>query len=251
MTASLIALAVFAVFIGSLMRSMFGFGEAIVSMPLLTLLPIPLQTSVSLIGLAGLTVAVLTVFSGWRHIERPVLIRLGISTVIGIPVGLYVLKSIPSHIITSGLGIFLMGYGVYCLMKSRLSQTSDKPLLVSRGWVWPFGFAAGVLGSAYNINGVPVMIYGTLRRWAPERLRGTLQAHFLISGVLVVAGHALGGLWTSDAFVLYAYSLPAILLATGLGVLFSKRIPARRFERILFMIIIGLGILLMLPRGRM
>ena len=249
MSITLILLAVAAVFIGALMRSMFGFGEAIVSMPLLTLLPIPLHTSVSLIGLAGLTVALLTVFSGWRHIERPVLIRLAASTVIGIPVGLIVLNTIPSYIITSVLGIFLIGYGAYCLIKKNLSKAIDRPLLNSRGWVWPFGFASGVLGSAYNINGVPVMIYGTLRRWNPERLRGTLQAHFLISGVLVVAGHALGGLWTADAFVLYAYSMPAILLATGLGVMLNKRIPARKFERILFVIIIALGILLLFPRG--
>ncbi|MWV42131.1 TSUP family transporter [Paenibacillus sp. HJL G12] len=249
MSMSLIMLAVAAVFVGALMRSIFGFGEAIVSMPLLTLLPIPLQTSVSLIGLAGLTVAILTVVSGWRHIERPVLLRLAISTVIGIPVGLYVLNSIPSYIITSGLGIFLVGYGMYCLLKKRLSKAMEQPRLNSRGWVWPFGFASGVLGSAYNINGVPVMIYGTLRRWSPERLRGTLQAHFLISGVLVVIGHALGGLWTADAFILYAYSLPVILLATGLGVLLNKRIPAKKFERILFIIIIALGILLLLPRG--
>lgn len=246
---SLILLAAMAVFAGALMRSMFGFGEAIVSMPLLALLPIPLQTSVSLIGLAGLTVAVLTVFSGWKYIERPVLIQLAVSTVIGIPVGLYVLNSIPSYIITTGLGIFLILYGAYSFLKRKLSNAIEAPLLNRSGWIWPFGFASGVLGSAYNINGVPVMIYGTLRRWSPERLRGTLQAHFLISGVLVVAGHALGGLWTADAFVLYAYSLPAILLATILGVFLNRRIPAKRFERILFVIIIVLGVLLLFPRG--
>lgn len=58
---TIITLVVLAVFIGALMRTMFGFGEAIVSMPLLALLPIPIHTSVSLIGLAGLTVASLTV----------------------------------------------------------------------------------------------------------------------------------------------------------------------------------------------
>ena len=78
MTISSIILVVAAVFIGALMRTMFGFGEAIVSMPLLALLHIPLNTSVSLIGLAGLTVASLTVVSGWRHIERSVLIRLAL-----------------------------------------------------------------------------------------------------------------------------------------------------------------------------
>lgn len=249
MSSSLIALVVVAVFVGALMKSMFGFGEAIVSMPLLALLPLPLHTSVSLIGLAGLTVALLTVFSGWRHVERPVLIRLAVSTVIGIPAGLVLLQLAPAIVITSALGIFLIAFGCYSLIKKMVSRAIERPLLNNRGWVLPFGFASGVLGSAYNFNGVPVVIYGTLRRWNPDRFRGTLQAHFLISGVLVVAGHALGGLWTSDAFIYYAYSLPAILAATVLGVFLNKRIPAAKFERYLFIIIIALGILLLLTRG--
>ncbi|SEG72111.1 sulfite exporter TauE/SafE family protein [Paenibacillus sp. UNC499MF] len=249
MTLSLIVLVVAAVFVGAFMKSVFGFGEAIVSMPLLALLPVPLQTSVSLIGLAGLTVALLTVFGGWRHVERPVLIRLAVSTIIGIPFGLILLHLVPAIVITSALGVFLMIFGCYSLLKKMLSQKIGQPLLNNRGWVLPFGFASGVLGSAYNFNGVPVVVYGTLRRWNPDRFRGTLQAHFLISGLLVVTGHALGGLWTPDALVLYAYSLPAILAATGLGVVLNKRISAEKFERYLFMMIIALGILLIVPSG--
>jgi uncharacterized membrane protein YfcA len=235
MTTTLIVLVVIAVFVGALMKSMFGFGEAIVSMPLLALLPITLQTSVSLIGLAGLTV------------ERPVLIRLAVSTVIGIPFGLVLLHLTPAIVITFGLGIFLIAFGCYSLIKKILSRAIERPLLNDREWVLPFGFASGVLGSAYNFNGVPVVVYGTLRRWNPDRFRGTLQAHFLISGVLVVTGHALGGLWTFDALIYYAYSLPAILIATALGVFLNNRIPAGKFERYLFIIIIVLGILLLLP----
>jgi uncharacterized membrane protein YfcA len=249
LSVTIITLVVVAVFIGALMRTVFGFGEAIVSMPLLALLPIPIHTSVSLIGLAGLTVASLTVVSGWRHIERPILIRLALSTVIGIPVGLVMLYLAPASVIMTGLGIFLIVYGVYSVIKKRIFKTIDHPLLKAKGWVYPFGFASGVLGGAYNFNGVPVVIYGTLRQWNPDRFRGTLQAHFLISGVLVVTGHAIGGLWTVDALVLYGYSIPAILLATVLGVYVNKRIPAKKFESYLFLIIILLGVLMLVPRG--
>ncbi|MFX3635904.1 MAG: sulfite exporter TauE/SafE family protein [Candidatus Pristimantibacillus sp.] len=249
MSITLIVMVIAAVFVGALMKSMFGFGEAIVSMPLLALLPIPLHTTVSLIGLAGLTVAVLTLFSGWRHVERPVLIRLAISTVIGIPFGLILLHLTPAIVVTTGLGIFLTAFGCYSLIKKVIARTIERPLLNRPGWVFPFGFASGVLGSAYNFNGVPIVVYGTLRRWNPDRFRGTLQAHFLISGVLIVTGHAIGGLWTIDSLIYYAYSLPAILAATVLGVFLNKRIPAKKFEFYLFIMIIALGILLLLPRN--
>src|SRR5699024_11947186 len=96
MSITLILLIIAAVFIGALVRATFGFGEAVVSMPLLALLPIDLHTSISLIGLAGLTVALFTVISGWHHIDRPILIRLVIGALIGIPVGLWLVIDLPA-----------------------------------------------------------------------------------------------------------------------------------------------------------
>lgn len=248
MSVTLIILVIAAVFVGALMRATFGFGEAVVSMPLLALLPIELHTAISLIGLAGLTVAGITVSSGWRHIDRPILIRLAITTVIGIPVGLVLIKIVPAVVITMALGIFLITYGAYSLVKPILFKTTQAPMLNRPAWSLPFGFAAGMLGSAYNFNGVPVVVYGTMRRWNPERFRGMLQAHFLISGILIVSGQALGGLWSKDLFMLFGLSLPAIGLATLLGVFLHRRIPSRKFERYVFILIVFLGALLVVNR---
>lgn len=245
MSVTLILLVVAAVFVGALMRATFGFGEAVVSMPLLALLPIDLHTAISLIGLAGLTVAGLTVSTGWRYIDCSILIRLAITTVIGIPAGLFLVVFVPAVVITMALGIFLIAYGAYSLAKPMLTKTSQRPLLKRPVWALPFGFAAGMLGSAYNFNGVPVVVYGTMRRWEPDRFRGMLQAHFLISGILVVSGQALGGLWTKDLFLLFGLSLPIIVLATLFGVFLHRRIPSHKFERYVFLLIVLLGALLM------
>jgi hypothetical protein len=74
MTVPIIMVVVVVIFAGALMRATFGFGEAVMSMPLLALLPISLHTSISLIGLAGLTVAIMTITSGWSNIDRSTLI---------------------------------------------------------------------------------------------------------------------------------------------------------------------------------
>ncbi|ASK62649.1 permease [Virgibacillus phasianinus] len=245
MSTTVMILVIAAVFIGALMRATFGFGEAVVSMPLLALMPIDLHTAISLIGLAGLTVAVLTVSTGWRHIDRPALIRLAIATVIGIPAGLVLVKFAPAIVITVALGTFLIVYGIYSLAKPFLTSQAQPPRLTKPAWALPFGFAAGMLGSAYNFNGVPVVVYGTIRRFEPERFRGTLQAHFLISGVMVVVGQALGGLWSGELFILYGLSLPVILIATLMGIFIHRRIPNHKFERYVFMLIILLGMLLL------
>lgn len=245
MSVSLILLVLSAVFIGALVRATFGFGEAVVSMPLLALLPIDLYTSISLIGLAGLTVACLTVSTNWRDIDRPALIRLSVASIVGIPAGLVLVKFAPAIVITIALGSFLVAYGIYSLAKPLLFKTSQQPVLNHPAWAFPFGFAAGSLGSAYNFTGVPVVVYATIRQWKPERFRGTLQAHFLISGALIVVGQAVGGLWTKDLGILFVFSIPLLVLATLLGNFLLRRIPAHRFQHYVFVLIVLLGVVLL------
>jgi uncharacterized membrane protein YfcA len=86
-----VPLVVLAVFVGALTRATFGFGEAIVSMPLLALLPVGLHTSASLVGLAGLTVALLSLARGLHDVDRRMLVRLTLGTVVGIPLGVALL----------------------------------------------------------------------------------------------------------------------------------------------------------------
>lgn len=244
MDATLIATVVGIIFLGSMMRAVFGFGDSIVSMPLLALLPISFSTSVSLVGLAGFTVAILTILSGWRKVDRPVLLQLSLATLVGIPFGLALVAFAPKSLITSILSIFLILYGAYSLISPNLEQTKWGQTMESPIGTVPFGFAAGMLGSAYNMNGIPIVIYGTMRKWDPNVFRETLQAHFLVSSLMIILGHFLGGFWTNELFILYLFSIPAIALAIWLGNLIYQRIPSEKFKRYVFILIILLGIFL-------
>ncbi|GHO97738.1 UPF0721 transmembrane protein [Reticulibacter mediterranei] len=243
MTATLIGLVVAVVFIGALMRGTFGFGEAVISMPLLTLLPINLHTAISLVGLMGLTATGPTIISGWRHIDHRTLIWLLGAALPGIPVGLALVTFAPASLVTRTLGILLILYGGYSLLRPMLDQTAERVGMTHRGWALPFGFASGMLGSAYNIGGIPIVVYGTLSRWNRTSFHGTLQAYFLFADILIVSGQGLGGLWTANLFTLYAFSLPAIIVATLLGLFLHRRIPTERFTRYVFIIIILFGLL--------
>ncbi len=100
MDIKIILLVISVVFLGALMRAIFGFGDSVVSMPLLALLPVDLKTSIALVGLTGFSVAVLAILSGWENVDRPVLKQLSIGTLIGIPVGLLLVTLAPQFIIT-------------------------------------------------------------------------------------------------------------------------------------------------------
>lgn len=244
MSIPLIFAVAFVVFLGALTRTTFGFGEAVVSMPLLTLLPINLHTSVSLMGLVGLTVASLAVATGWQHMERKALIPLILAALVGIPIGLVMVTVVPTKIMTGLLGIALIAYGTYSLTRHFLISTETKARLHHPLWGLLFGFASGVFGSAYNFNGVPVAVYGSLRGWHPNNFRSTMQAYFLISGTLVVAGQGMSGMWNVNTFTLYLFSLPAMITASIIGTIVQRKIPAVKFQRYIFLLIATLGVVL-------
>lgn len=233
-------------FCGALTRSTFAFGEAVVAMPLLAMLPIGLHTAVPLVGLVGLSVALITmVFRGWRNIVRTELVPLATASLLGVPVGLILLRTMPAGPVLAALGAVLVLYGGYSLAQELAVVRTARPGLSTQRWAPAFGFLSGLLGSAYNFNGAPVAVYGSLRGWDPERFRGTLQTHFLVTGLLIVAGQGLSGLWTADVVKLYLLSTPIIALAVVVGAWLRQRLPVAPFRRYVLGLIMVLGALML------
>lgn len=235
---------VLVIFLGALTRTTFGFGEAVVSMPLLTLLPLNLHTSISLMGFVGLTVAIVAVTTGWRHIHRKALVPLVFSALAGIPIGLIMVTYVPTNVMTGSLGVALFAYAIYSLTRPIYLITDVQDRLQHPLWGVLFGFASGVFGSAYNFNGVPVAVYGSIRGWQPRIFRSTMQAYFLISGTLIVIGQGISQMWNFDVFTLYLFSLPSMAAAILLGTLLHRKIPTDKFQRYIFFLVMALGVVL-------
>ena len=222
----------------NLTAATFGFGGALFAMPLLTLV-VGLKLATPLYALVGITNALLVTGLSWRVAKLALVWRLIATTLIGIPLGVGMVQLLPTPLMTKTLGGCLVAFGLYRLLALPL------PTIRHPGWAYPVGLVAGLLGGAYNTNGPPVVVYAALNRWDPETFRATLQAYFLATGFGIVASHGLGGLWTRQIFVLYPLALPGTLLAVWLGGWLNRTMPVQRFERLLFLVLIGLGVLLM------
>ena len=165
--------------------------------------------------------------------------RLLLASLIGIPVGVLMLKGIDGHVLRLGLGIIVAGFGLYRLTGPRL------PELHTPRWAFLFGFVGGCLGGAYNIGGPPLVVYGAMRRWDPQRFRGTLQGTMLGTSVLIAAAHGFAGLWTEEVWRLFLLSIPAVVLAIVLGQNLAKRMRPEAFDRYLSLALVVLGLMLL------
>lgn len=88
------------------------------------------------------------VASDWKSINFQSAKRLLISTLFGIPLGLYIIKVGDETLIKTILGIILILFSLFSLGRKKLYEFS-----VTKRWSYGCGFLAGILGGAYGMNG--------------------------------------------------------------------------------------------------
>ena len=78
----------------------------------------------------------------------------------------------------------------------------------------------------------------------PHATSATMQAYFLISGTLIVAGQGISGMWNVNVLTLYLSSLPAMVAAFLAGTMLHRRISSAKFQGYVFLLITILGVVL-------
>jgi uncharacterized membrane protein YfcA len=209
-------------FFATIIRSAFGFGEALIAVPLLALL-MPVNVAAPVAVLVSITVALIVVVQDWRKIHTRSAGWLVLSTLFGIPLGLVMLKTVPEPVVKGILAVIIMAFSTFSLRSGNRHELKNDKL------AWLFGFAAGILGGAYGMNGPPLVIYGSLRRWSPGHFRATLQGYFLPASLIGMIGYLATGLWSSAVSRYYLWSLPVVILAIFLGRMINQRLDARKF----------------------
>ena len=229
------------VFVAAFVRSALGFGDAVVAMPLLAM-AMGLRTATPLVAFMGPTISLLILARDWRKVEFKTAGRLIVATLLGIPVGVYGLARLPEAPLKIALGLVILLYGA---VRARQAG-GEAPRARRRTFPWLVGWSAGVLGGAYNTNGPPIVAYGMLKGWPPESFRATLQGYFLPTGLAILAGHGLAGLWTGTVLRSYLYSLPAIVLGVILGGLLHKKLTQALFVKLVYASLAVMGAVMLL-----
>jgi len=226
-------------FISTTLRAAFGFGNALLAMPILVLL-YGLSTATPVIGISAVIIAGVILIRDYEHIQTGSIRRLVVSSAAGIPLGIALLRGKFESELTCMLGIVLVSYGIFmCRMSELHSRVSLRASYIA-------GLIAGILGGAYNTNGPPIVIYAVLRGWNPREFRATLQAYFLVTGLLVTAGHWASGLWTARVMNLCILSLFPVSLGLVIGTILNRRFTSGTFHRYMTVILMVLGIIMII-----
>ena len=235
------------VFVATMIRSTFGFGEALIAVPLLALI-LPVGIVAPLAVLLSITVAGVVVVQDWRRIHvRSAGWLLG-STLAGIPLGVALLASSHHRLVKAVLAMVIVVFAGYFLTGKRPPELRDD----SRRWLMGCGFLAGVLGGAFGMNGPPLVMYGAMRRWSPQHFRATLQGYFMPASVVAMAGYWLSGLWVPAVTHYYLLSLPVVVPTIFLGRAVNHRLRGDAFLKYVYggLVCVGTVLLIQALRGR-
>lgn len=227
------------VFLAVLTQSVSGFGSALVAMAFLPAM-IGIQAATPLVALVAISLEALLLVRYHRAMQVRAILPILAASIVGIPLGIYYLRKIDEEIVLGVLGVVIAGYAGYALLKINL------PVLRNIAWGLLAGLLAGMLGSAYNTSGPPVIIYGDSQRWKPEEFKANLQGFFIINSLLVVLAHLVGGNITGEVWRLFLWGLPALLVGVLLGTSLDRWISPAVFRKIALWILLVMGLRLIL-----
>lgn len=232
----LIALIAFA---ATLFRSTFGFGEALVAVPLLGLF-LPMTVAVPLAVLMSVLVAGVVLIQDHDKVHLHSVKWLILFAMLGMPFGLALLVYGDEAAIRIILGAIIILYSAYTLIRKSTFHLEKESTL----WLFICGFLSGVFGGAYGVNGPPLAVYGNLRRWDAQYFRATLQLYFLVAGVVSLGGYAYTGMIDQEVLLHFAYAVPATIPAIYLGRSLNRRINGHAFYRYVYAGLMLIGVML-------
>src|SRR5271167_4594632 len=92
------------IFLATVIRSAFGFGEALIAVPLLALV-MPASVAAPLATLVSITVAGIVLLQDWQHVHLRSALGLVLATFFGIPLGLLLLTTVEEAIVKAVLAV--------------------------------------------------------------------------------------------------------------------------------------------------
>ncbi|HEX4179897.1 MAG TPA: sulfite exporter TauE/SafE family protein [Caulobacteraceae bacterium] len=246
-TAQLILLAVI-LGASATMSGLSGFGFSAIGALSLAILPpkmgvpllMALSTANQLMSLGQLKADLKPVREWWPDGPAPYLL----GGLVGVPIGLSILHSLPTSTLMLVFGGFLVLYSAYSMLKPESLHVEIKGGTASSAIV---GMMGGIIGGFTAFPGAAVVVWSGLRRLAKTESRSIVQPYIL--GLQIISLTLLAiqrpetfsrGFWT-----LLAISIPVVLPGTLLGVNLYKNLSDINFRRITFFLLgaSGLGLL--------
>ncbi|MCJ2127246.1 sulfite exporter TauE/SafE family protein [Methylobacterium sp. J-077] len=162
---------------------------------------------------------------------------------LGLPLGVSMLLYADRHLFTIGIGVFLIIYGSFMLMRPASICPYQHP-----AYDVITGFLGGITGGSIGFPGASVTIWCNFKEWNKNEQRALFQPFILILQVAalfsIAAARGFGGGPAFDFAALLC--VPGSWLGTAFGLLLYKRLSDFHFAKAINILLVVSGLSLVL-----
>ena len=223
-----------ATFAGALVAGLSGFAFGLIAASIWLFILTPLQTATLIIAF-GLIVQGYAVWNLRRALDWKRLTPFLIGAAFGVPAGVTILTwANPVHV-RAGIGIFLVLYSLYALVRPAVRPVTAGGAAADGG----VGFLNGVVAGITGLAGILATIWCGLRGWPKDQQRAVFQPAAV--GIFAMSAAWLGvrGAIAADTIRLFLLGLPLLIAGTWLGMTLYGRLDEAAFRKVV------LGLLLL------
>jgi hypothetical protein len=236
MDVALILILTFGIFIGFYVQTVVGFAGSLMALPIL-LLGMDLPNAIAYISIFYLFSSAFLITKEWHNIEKKIILKLAITSVIGVILGIVVLTYSQPIILKKALGVFILMYVVYVTF-------GKNKIKLNRGGIISFGVLAGFFSGVFSTGGplYVMCIENTVKE--VKAFRATMIGVLGLVTITRVPALAVSGILNFSHLKMSLLVFPVFLFAQFLGKRTFKKIDEKAFKKFLMILLCISGIIL-------
>jgi uncharacterized membrane protein YfcA len=228
-----------ATFLGAVVAGVAGFAFGLIASAIWLHVITPAQSAV-LIAAFAIPIQGATLWNLRHALQISRLIPFIIGGAIGIPLGVTALNWATPTQMRACIGMALILFSLYSLVRPKLPSVQGGQR--ADGIV---GVLSGLFAGGTGLAGLPVIVWGTLRRWSKDEQRAVFQPVAVIIFVMTLAWFGSTGMVTTETLRLFAVGLPAVAIGTWLGLKLYGKLDEATFRTVVLVLLLLSGLTLL------
>lgn len=237
------------IFSAAFLAGVVGFAYALIALPLLLLVGLPLEQVVPINLSIGLMSRVLIMRLRWDDITWPRARRLAVASLPGAALGVCTAALVPTEQLQIAAGVTVLAAVTAVLgLEHRQRSRGEPPPSTAEprsrcATEHLAGATGGFLGATTSLNGVVPALLMASRRTPARQVVADLAVYFVVGNACALALLAIAHriVWTDVASFIVLWT-PVALLGTHAGTWLGPRLPAVAFRRFTLLLIVASAI---------
>ncbi|BBB32683.1 conserved hypothetical protein [Thermotomaculum hydrothermale] len=231
------------IFLGQVIYAALGFGSAMVSITLLSLVFGDLSQIIPYFLLLCIPTEIAIVYKNRKTIDFSFVKKFVLFLFAGLLIGSYLLKNAVPEKLVIYLGITISIIALYFLFFEKKLAFSFK----KNGFAGKIlSFITGILGGVYGISGPPIIIFLKGLKLNKSEFRATILSIFFSMSILRTVIYTFLGLYNIKILLTAIFTFPFVMLGLYLGNKIHLTFSETKFKKITAAVLLINGLILVI-----